>query len=116
LFVAIKGDRFDGHDYASVALERGATGLLVSRAFSSAAGTTVIEVADTLSALQDLAREIRRQSGATVIAITGSAGKTSTKEITADLLAYALSGIQEPRQSEQSHRSAADADRTRQRT
>jgi len=87
LFVAIKGDRFDGHDYAGVALERGATGLLVSRAVSSAPGVAVIEVADTLSALQALAREIRRRSGATVIAITGSAGKTSTKEITADILA-----------------------------
>jgi len=87
LFVAIKGDRFDGHDYTRVALERGAAGLLVSRAGSSAAGATIIEVADTLSALQSLAREIRRRSGATVIAITGSAGKTSTKEITADLLA-----------------------------
>jgi UDP-N-acetylmuramoyl-tripeptide--D-alanyl-D-alanine ligase len=87
LFVAIKGDRFDGHDYTRVALERGATGLLVSRAVAPAAGTAIIEVAETLAALQSLAREIRRRSGATVIAITGSAGKTSTKEITADLLA-----------------------------
>jgi len=86
LFVAIRGDRFDGHDYAGVALERGATGVLVSRAISPASGT-IIKVADTLTALQDLAREIRRRSGTTVIAITGSAGKTSTKEITADLLA-----------------------------
>ena len=87
LFVAIRGDRFDGHDYTSAALERGATGLLVSRSVLSAPGVAVIEVADTLAALQRLAREIRRRSGATVIAITGSAGKTSTKEITADLLA-----------------------------
>ena len=87
LFVAIKGDRFDGHDYAGVALEHGATGLLVSRAVSGVPSAAVIEVGDTLAALQGLAREIRRRSAATVIAITGSAGKTSTKEITADLLA-----------------------------
>jgi UDP-N-acetylmuramoyl-tripeptide--D-alanyl-D-alanine ligase len=86
LFVAIVGDRFDGHDYAGAAAERGASGLLVSRPTSSAAGTAVIEVSDTLSAMQALAKAIRRRSGATVIAITGSAGKTSTKEITADLL------------------------------
>jgi UDP-N-acetylmuramoyl-tripeptide--D-alanyl-D-alanine ligase len=87
LFVAIKGDRFDGHDYVSRALEQGATGVLVSAPVSVAPGTTTIEVAYTLPALQQLARRIRRESRATVIAITGSAGKTSTKEITADLLA-----------------------------
>jgi UDP-N-acetylmuramoyl-tripeptide--D-alanyl-D-alanine ligase len=87
LFVAIKGDRFDGHDYAAVALGHGASGLLVSRAVPGPRDVAVIEVVDTLAALQGLAREIRRRSGATVIAITGSAGKTSTKEITADLLA-----------------------------
>ena len=87
LFVAIKGDRFDGHDYTTAAIERGATGLLVSRSVLSASGVAVVEVADTIAGLQSLAREIRRRSGATVIAITGSAGKTSTKEIAADLLA-----------------------------
>jgi UDP-N-acetylmuramoyl-tripeptide--D-alanyl-D-alanine ligase len=86
LFVAIKGDRFDGHDYVSQAQSRGATGMLVSAPVPVTPGTTVIEVPDTLVALQQLARRIRRESGATVIAITGSAGKTSTKEITADLL------------------------------
>src|SRR4051812_15680088 len=47
----------------------------------------IIEVADTTRALQDAAREVRRRSGAKVIAITGSAGKTTTKELTAELLA-----------------------------
>jgi UDP-N-acetylmuramoyl-tripeptide--D-alanyl-D-alanine ligase len=87
LFVALKGERFDGHDYTDQAQARGATGLLVSRPATPAGTNTVIEVEDTLLALQSLARVIRRRSGATVIAITGSAGKTSTKEITADLLA-----------------------------
>lgn len=87
LFVAIQGDRFDGHEFLTTALSQGATGLLVSQPIAAPPGVAVIAVADTLQALQDLAREIRRRSRATVIAITGSAGKTSTKELTADLLA-----------------------------
>jgi UDP-N-acetylmuramoyl-tripeptide--D-alanyl-D-alanine ligase len=51
------------------------------------AGVTAIVVADTLQALQDLARAVRRRAGARVVAITGSAGKTTTKEVTATLLA-----------------------------
>ncbi len=85
LFVAIRGERFDGHDYVAQAIARGAAGVLVSHAVA-AAGAAVVLVPDTLTGLQALAREIRRRSGATVVAITGSAGKTSTKEITADLL------------------------------
>ena len=87
LFVALRGERFDGHDHVAQAIERGAAGVLVSRPVAASGSATVIEVADTLVALQALARDIRRRSGATVIAITGSAGKTSTKEITADMLA-----------------------------
>lgn len=87
LFVAIRGDRFDGHDFVEQAAARGAAGFLVSRDIPGVPGTVVIEVADTLRALQDLAQHVRRRSGAKVVAITGSAGKTSTKEITADLLA-----------------------------
>jgi UDP-N-acetylmuramoyl-tripeptide--D-alanyl-D-alanine ligase len=86
LFVAIAGDRFDGHDFARVAVDRGATGLLVSEDRDWPADATVIRVGHTLEALQQLARAVRRASGARVIAITGSAGKTSTKELTATLL------------------------------
>ncbi len=88
LFVAIQGDRFDGHEFVTNALSRGASGLLVSQPTEAAAETSSsIAVPDTLQALQDLAREIRRRSRTIVVAITGSAGKTSTKELTADLLA-----------------------------
>lgn len=87
LFVALKGDRFDGHAFVADALARGAAGLLVSDAITVTRDSVVIEVQDTLAALQRLGHEIRRRSGARVIAITGSAGKTSTKEITAELLA-----------------------------
>ena len=87
LFVAIQGDRFDGHEFVTNALSQGASGLMVSQPIEAPAGVAVIAVPDTLQALQDLAREIRRRSRAIVVAITGSAGKTSTKELTADLLA-----------------------------
>jgi len=87
LFIAIRGDRFDGHAFVAQAIDRGASGVLVAEPPALAADVAVIQVADTLRALQDLARAIRRASGTRVIAITGSAGKTTTKEITADLLA-----------------------------
>jgi UDP-N-acetylmuramoyl-tripeptide--D-alanyl-D-alanine ligase len=86
LFVAIKGDRFDGHAFTGDAVARGAAGLLVSE-MPARADVPVILVRDTVVALQALARAVRRASGARVIAVTGSAGKTTTKEITADLLA-----------------------------
>src|SRR5687767_12834677 len=88
LYVAIKGERLDGHAFIADALGRGASGLLVAKGTSTPAtgGAFVIEVADTLEALQTIGREVRARSGAIVIAITGSAGKTTTKELTAALL------------------------------
>lgn len=91
LFVAIRGERFDGHQFVAAALAAGAAGAVVMAPAPLEAGTAapaplVIQVADTTRALQDAAREVRRRSGATVIAITGSAGKTTTKEMTADFL------------------------------
>lgn len=92
MFVAIRGERFDGHDFARAALERGAAGVVVesSRAEGLPEGL-VIAVDDTTRALQDVAREVRRRSGAKVVAITGSAGKTTTKELTASFLSGAFS-------------------------
>ena len=94
LFVALRGDRFDGHDFVAGAIARGAAGVLVERDGAdrpgggpSRAACAVIRVSDTLAALQALGRDVRRRSGARVVAITGSAGKTTTKEIAADLLA-----------------------------
>jgi UDP-N-acetylmuramoyl-tripeptide--D-alanyl-D-alanine ligase len=88
-FIAIRGERFDGHRFVAGALARGAVGALVeSRAALGQLGSDalLIEAADTTRALQDLARDVRRRSGARVVAITGSAGKTTTKELTAELL------------------------------
>jgi UDP-N-acetylmuramoyl-tripeptide--D-alanyl-D-alanine ligase len=89
-FVAIKGERFDGHEFIGDALAKGATGVLVHGEVPAATGDIgallTIQVADTTRALQDVAREVRRRSGAKVVAITGSAGKTTTKEVAADFL------------------------------
>ena len=87
LFVAIRGDRYDGHAFVTDAIARGACGALVSDAAALAppAGMGVV-VDDTLLALQALGRYIRRASNARVVAITGSAGKTTTKELTAAVL------------------------------
>jgi UDP-N-acetylmuramoyl-tripeptide--D-alanyl-D-alanine ligase len=90
-FVAIKGERFDGHAFAADAISRGAAGVLVHEPSavpdaSGGQGLIVIRVDDTTRALQDLAHDVRQRSGARVVAITGSAGKTTTKEVAAEFL------------------------------
>ena len=86
-FVAIRGERFDGHDFVSDVVARGAGALIVSREIDDVPSpAVVILVGDTTQALQDVARDVRRRSGAKVVAITGSAGKTTTKEVSAELL------------------------------
>jgi UDP-N-acetylmuramoyl-tripeptide--D-alanyl-D-alanine ligase len=86
-FFAIVAER-NGHAFASDAARKGAAVIVVSEAVEVAAlaPAAVVQVADTTGALQDLAREVRRQSGARVVAITGSAGKTTTKETVAAFL------------------------------
>ncbi len=87
LFFAIVAQR-DGHDFAAAASRRRAAGLVVSRAIEldHDHDAFVIEVADTTVALHDLAKFVRRESGAKVVAITGSAGKTTTKDTIAELI------------------------------
>jgi UDP-N-acetylmuramoyl-tripeptide--D-alanyl-D-alanine ligase len=86
-FVAIRGRRLDGHDFVREAVERGAGCLVVSRpAPEAGAGVPVIVVKDTTEALGDLARFHRRRMGIPVIGITGSCGKTTTKELIAHFL------------------------------
>jgi UDP-N-acetylmuramoyl-tripeptide--D-alanyl-D-alanine ligase len=86
LFVALAGPRFDGHDFVDETIARGAAGVLVSRAPAAPRGAAVIVVDDTLAALQRLAHAVRVRSGAKVVAITGSTGKTTTKEVAAQFL------------------------------
>jgi UDP-N-acetylmuramoyl-tripeptide--D-alanyl-D-alanine ligase len=81
MFVAIKGDRADGHDYVKEALAAGAAGALVSRMPQGLGQDAPLVVAgDTLKALSDLGRAARKRTQAKVIAVTGSVGKTGTKE------------------------------------
>jgi UDP-N-acetylmuramoyl-tripeptide--D-alanyl-D-alanine ligase len=88
LFFAIRGPRFDGHAFVGDAVSRGASAVVVSDPAAVAAleGVAGLLVGDTVEALQALASHVRRRSGARVVAITGSAGKTTTKEATAALL------------------------------
>jgi UDP-N-acetylmuramoyl-tripeptide--D-alanyl-D-alanine ligase len=88
LFVALRGERFDGNQFVAAALDRGAVGALVDRsaAWPHGAPGLAIVADDTLVALQRLATAIRTHSGCRVVAVTGSAGKTTTKEATAELL------------------------------
>ena len=87
LFVPLAGERVNGHSYISAALERGAAGFLFAPSFPVVQpdGTTGIEVADPLQALQALATWYRRQLAARVIGIAGSNGKTTTKELMAQV-------------------------------
>lgn len=88
-FLALKGERFDGHDYLRDAVRDGAAAVIVSRAPRlSALGVPVYEVRDTLSALGALAGYWRRAWGKTIVGVAGSNGKTSTK----DLLKASLGG------------------------
>ena len=83
LFVALKGENFDAHDFLAKAKEQGATAAVVRRGTAPVPGLAFFEVDDTLEALGLLARARRRMfpEGTPVVAITGSSGKTSTKEM-----------------------------------
>ncbi|HEY9010366.1 MAG TPA: UDP-N-acetylmuramoyl-tripeptide--D-alanyl-D-alanine ligase [Devosia sp.] len=90
LFVAIKGDTHDGHDFVGKALEAGAAAALVSEAFHARnGGDRLIVVLDPLEALTKLAAAARARSRAQIIAVTGSAGKTTTKEALRTVLSAA---------------------------
>jgi len=90
LFFAVKGERLDGHDFVPQALERGAIAAVIRADQSSRylAETPALAVPDTLIALQTLAACVRRLWGKPVIGVTGSAGKTTTKEAIAHLLGH----------------------------
>jgi UDP-N-acetylmuramoyl-tripeptide--D-alanyl-D-alanine ligase len=87
LFVAIKGDRFDGHSFVATALAGGAVAALVSEGKAGGPGTIVVP--DALGGLADLARAARARSRASIVGVTGSVGKTTTKEMIRTILADA---------------------------
>ena len=91
LFFAVRGERHDGHDFVAAAFERGAIAAVVSRARAAslpdaALARPLLIAEDPLLALQALATHVRRQWGRRIVAVTGSAGKTTTKEAIAAAL------------------------------
>ena len=86
LFLALVGERFDGHDHLAAAAAAGATGAVVRQGTSPVPGLVLFEVSDTLLAFGLLARARRRRIKGPVIAVTGTNGKTSTKEMLAAVL------------------------------
>ena len=90
LYIALSGERFDGHDYVQEAIRLGAAGVIVSQPVTVETGATVVEVVNTRIALQDLARFHRCRFQLPLIAVTGSNGKTSTKDMIAAVLTTKL--------------------------
>lgn len=88
LFVALRGDTHDGHDHVGEALAAGAVASLVEDGTEAGGPGPAVVVQDTWQALQDLARTVRERVDPTVVAVTGSVGKTTTK----DLIAAACGG------------------------
>lgn len=92
LFVALRGDRFDGHDFVPEAIRKGAWGALVERSvlesrYDSLGGLkNIVPVEDTLFALQEMSHMHRKKYPIPVVGITGSNGKTTTKEMVAGIL------------------------------
>ncbi len=89
LYIALKGDNFDGHNFAEDALNKGASGVLVRRDAALDISPR-IEVDDPLKALQALAGSVRKRVNIPVIAITGSHGKTTTKDILSSILSQSM--------------------------
>ena len=87
LFVALPGERVDGHDFVAAALQAGAAAALVSRVPEGMENAPLLVVTDVLEGLEDLARAARARSHARIVAVTGSVGKTGTKEMLAACLA-----------------------------
>jgi UDP-N-acetylmuramoyl-tripeptide--D-alanyl-D-alanine ligase len=100
LFFAIRGPRFDGHQFVRQALDRGAASAVVEEAFYSSAPLewrpALLAVEDTRGALQMLAHEVRRRWGKKVVAVTGSTGKSTTKEMIAAILSRRYAVLRSP--------------------
>jgi UDP-N-acetylmuramoyl-tripeptide--D-alanyl-D-alanine ligase len=86
-FLALRGERFDGHSFAREAVERGAAALIVADAEARVDGTATLVVTDTLRAYMALGAAARERFAGKILAVTGSAGKTTTKVFAAQLLA-----------------------------
>ena len=97
LFVALRGDTFDGHDYLAAAAAGGAVAALVDRDVPAVAGLTLVRVDDARAAMGRLATFVRRRFQGTVIAVAGSNGKTGTKHLIHAALSSKLRGSMSPK-------------------
>jgi UDP-N-acetylmuramoyl-tripeptide--D-alanyl-D-alanine ligase len=86
LFVAVKGDLHDGHDYIDSAIQSGATAILTERDVSNSKNTTIFKVGSTMKAFRQLAHAYRKSFSIPFIGVVGSVGKTTTKEFIYSLL------------------------------
>lgn len=86
LFIALKGENFNGEDFAQKAIDAGASGIVVSKNFQKELPCTIFFVDDTLQAYLDIAKAWRQKFSIPVVAITGSNGKTTTKDFVAQVL------------------------------
>lgn len=98
LFIAIRGEKADGHNYARAAIENGAVAVVVDQDVEGIPADKILKVADTFKAMQDLGVASRARSAAKIIAVTGSVGKTGTKE----MLGRAFSALGQTHYSEKS--------------
>lgn len=94
LYWALKGEKFDGHTFAAEAMKKGAAACVVARWAGLSLPGPFIEVEDTLKALGDLAHWYRHQRESLVIGVTGSVGKTSTREMIHAVLSARHAGVQ----------------------
>ncbi len=106
LFVALTGENFDGHGFVAAAIAQGAVAAIVSHEWAkseAAKGLPVLAVGNTLTAYQDLARWWRSQFLQPVVSVTGSVGKTTTKEIIASMLGCYVSPHKQVHKSQANH-------------
>jgi UDP-N-acetylmuramoyl-tripeptide--D-alanyl-D-alanine ligase len=106
LFVALTGENFDGHGFVAAAIAQGAVAAIVSQEWANSAaaqGLPVLAVSNTITAYQDLARWWRSQFLRPVVSVTGSVGKTTTKEIIASMLACYVTPHKQVHKSQANH-------------
>jgi UDP-N-acetylmuramoyl-tripeptide--D-alanyl-D-alanine ligase len=97
LFIALRGEKFDGHDFLDEAAAAGAIAAMVDRDVESPSGMQLLRVADTRPAMGRLARHVRRQLRGKVIAVAGSNGKTGTKHLVDSVLHDSFDGSISPK-------------------
>jgi UDP-N-acetylmuramoyl-tripeptide--D-alanyl-D-alanine ligase len=92
LYFALRGPNHDGHAYVAEVLAKGAVGAVADTDIEGGSASPILKVKNSLAALQSLASAARREWGGQVVGVTGSAGKTTTKDVIAEMLSEGVSG------------------------